>query len=601
MTPVEQYHRRVVGTLVVLATIIGATTLALATIIYVFEASDAAARESVGGYHLRSLNIAREITQELDRVGNLPSNVSGVLQVDEAATLNSLMQSITARVQDLHDVQTHYGDSGQTVALGTVETRFARLIALPVQTPAQTVRAMTESFRLAVAQFEKLHVMRANAMMAQMESGRDEQMVRLIAAGIAILTVSIALIAYAYHLLGSSLKRQLETEIALENSEKRLRDSEKLRAVGQLVGGVAHDFNNLLTIINGYAESAATDKDLPAAVRPALREILNAGTRAADLTRQLLAFSRRQPVETRLVNLNVLVPESTSMLKPLIGDRVDLSFELDREPMVVEADVGQLQQVLTNLIVNARDAVSGRGTIAISTTGISAAESAALDLAPGSYCRLSVADDGIGMDDDTLGKVFEPFFTTKDVGEGVGLGLSTVHGIVAGFDGEVRVDSAINRGTRFDIYLPRCDEARISSPTEFKQPLRGGTETLLLVEDEMQILELAAKQLSKLGYRVLAASDGRHAVELSKANPATIDLIVSDVIMPEMNGPEAVGEILRVQPRARVIYVSGYTDDVVLQSGVESSGAVLIRKPFNLDDLARLVRANLDEDSSAVA
>jgi CheY-like chemotaxis protein len=287
------------------------------------------------------------------------------------------------------------------------------------------------------------------------------------------------------------------------------------------------------------------------------------------------------------------------MLKPLISEGVDLSFSLEQEPLVVSVNPGELQQVLTNLIINSRDALSKGGTITIST---SACASPGISGIPeGPYCLLSVEDNGDGMDDETLQRLFEPFFTTKGVGKGTGLGLSMVHGIVNSFGGEIDVTSEVGEGSRFDVYLPRCDDADLGGETLPAHAVRGGSETLLLIEDEMQILELTAQSLGQLGYQLLTACNGQDAIEISRLRPGQVQLIVSDVIMPNKNGPEAVREILRQQPGAGVIFMSGYTDDIVLETGVDATSAILLRKPFSLDNLARLIRATLDEQDKQQA
>lgn len=600
MRPVEQYHRRVVRTLLWLAALVGAAAVGVSTTSYILDARNAETRAALGSYHLRSLQLSAEIGTELDQLSDiLNASESSHPLVSGPVALVSSATPIASQVAELARLQQVNRDRDPAAVLAGMQSKLARISALPKDAATETIRDHFDSFRLSLAQFEKLHNLRANQLIAQLEAGRDAGAYNTIVAAIVIFAASLILIAYGYRALSSSLASHVETEEALEASERRFRDGEKLRAIGQLVGGVAHDFNNLLTVINGYAETSLADDGLPTTARSAIQEILRAGTRAADLTQRLLAFSSRQPVEKRPLNLNELVPDALSMLRPLIGDHIDLSVALGQESLTVEADPSELQQVLTNLIVNARDAVSGGGTISISTAPFEASQDG--DMPRGRYCRLSVIDDGRGMDAETCERIFEPFFTTKGIGEGTGLGLSMVHGIVRGCGGTINVTSGLGEGARFDVYLPRSDDAPAPSRPVSNATLRGGQETLLLVEDELQILDLTAERLADLGYTVLTAVNGLDAIEQVKRHVGGIDLIISDVIMPGVNGPEAVKEILTIHPHTHVIYMSGYTDDIVLESGATSGGAILIRKPFNMDDLARVIRASLDEGQSAVA
>ncbi len=602
MRPVEQYHQRVERTLWWLAilAIMGTAVIALSSII--LDALEERERLAVGNYHLRSMQLSNEIQEELQRVDVLlhtddaHSHPHSYSAPSDTVTLNSMVATIQSRVSSLNVLQAQYGEPTLGALLTALDGKLQRLQALPPDVVHEELQRQFESFGLSVAQFQKLHQIRADALISQQDDNRAQATLVTITSSVLVLIVILLLILVSRRQLAASLAQQVSTEIALESSEKRARDNEKLHAIGRLVGGVAHDFNNLLTVVNGHSQVLINRPDLPEDARAAIGDILSAGTSAADLTRRLLTFSSKHPSEKRAVNLNEFVPNAIAMLKPLVGETIDLSVSLAQEPLVVNADTTELQQILTNLIVNAKDAIGGRGTITISTEPhLSLGDNG---FRAGDYCRLSVSDTGSGMNEETLQRLFEPFFTTKGVGHGTGLGLSMVHGIVDGYGGLIDVSSEEGSGTRFDIYLPRGDAPAPVPDAKRVSAVPGGDETILLIEDEMQILELTQVALENLGYRVLSAVDGEAAVALSAANPGQIRVIISDVIMPKMNGPEAVAAILPQQEGAEVIYISGYTDDAVLETGVDARGALLVRKPYSLDDLGRLIRACLDDRSA---
>ena len=371
--------------------------------------------------------------------------------------------------------------------------------------------------------------------------------------------------------------------------EDQLRHSQKMEAVGRLAGGVAHDFNNILTIIGGYGHMVLDQLPPGDRHRGSLEMVLSAADRAAVLTSQLLAFSRRQVVQAKVLQLNHVVSNLEKMLRRVIGEHIALKTVLDPNLDMVKVDPGQMEQVVMNLAVNARDAMPEGGTLTIETenTGERAV-------------RLSVVDTGVGIDAETRGHLFEPFFTTKQRGKGTGLGLSTVYGIVKQHGGEIRVESRPGAGARFDILLPAVDERedQAASASPSRAGARG-SETVLLVEDEAGVRQLARDVLRSSGYRVIEADCGPEALRLAEGESGRIDLLLTDMIMPLMSGRELAGRILDMRPGTRVIYMSGYTDDVIAYHGEVGPEADFLQKPFGTDVLARKVREVLDRRGHA--
>jgi len=380
--------------------------------------------------------------------------------------------------------------------------------------------------------------------------------------------------------------------------EDQLRQAQKMEAVGQLAGGIAHDFNNLLTAILGCTQLLLHATPPEDARREDVEEIKNAGLRAAELTRQLLAFSRRQVLAPKLLDMNSVVANMDKMLRRLIGEDVALVTELAADLGPVNADPGQLEQVLLNLAVNARDAMPQGGRLTIATANVVLTEEYAERhhrLPPGQYVLLAVSDTGVGMDEATQKHLFEPFFTTKEVGKGTGLGLATVYGIVKQSGGYIWVYSEPGHGTTVKVYLPRVAGAAEPLPAAEAAPeLRRGTETVLLVEDAAPVRTLARKSLENCGYRVLDAADGRAALDLSAHHAGGIDILVTDVVMPGMSGRELAERLAPLRPGMRVLYTSGYTDDAMVHQGVLRSGVAFLQKPFVPESLARKVREVLD-------
>lgn len=401
------------------------------------------------------------------------------------------------------------------------------------------------------------------------------------------------------------LTERKQAEEALRRSEEQLRQAQKLEAVGQLAGGVAHDFNNILTVISGYSDILMKKMPQSDSNRSKVEEIKRAAERASSLTRQLLAFSRKQVLQPKLFNLNTLVTDMGNMLRRLIGEDIELTTALTDGVTQINADPGQLEQVLMNLVVNARDAMPKGGKITVETTIIEIDRAYAemhVAVQPGRYVMLAVSDNGLGMDSETRKHIFEPFYTTKEQGKGTGLGLSTVYGIVKQSGGNIWLYSEPGQGTVFKIYLPSVgNERRVSrSESEVDYPTaKGGTETILVVEDEPQIRQMACEVLSERGYHLLAAANGIEALRILKEESAAVDLILTDVVMPQMNGRELSEQAAMARPEAKVLYMSGYTNDAIVRHGVLDSGTWFIQKPFSPDALARKVREVLDSEASS--
>ncbi|MDQ3667189.1 MAG: ATP-binding protein [Acidobacteriota bacterium] len=388
-------------------------------------------------------------------------------------------------------------------------------------------------------------------------------------------------------------------EQTLQETEEQLRHSQKLEAVGRLAGGIAHDFNNMLTIILGYSELLLHRKDLNEAWREKIQEIRNAGDRAASLTRQLLAFSRKQVLQPVVFDPNSLIEGLGKMLERLIGDDIQILTLLSPDLKRIHADPGQIEQVVINLVVNARDAMPQGGKIKIETANVELDQAYAdthVAAKPGQYVMLAVSDNGSGMDAETKKLIFEPFFTTKALGKGTGLGLSTVYGIVKQSGGNIWVYSEIGRGTAFKIYLPRVEaEAELQMQTPQAMALPVGTETILVVEDEHKVRALTCENLRVCGYQVLEAANGQEALDICAQHEGPIDLLLTDVVMPLMSGGELAVLVGKERHGLPVLYISGFTDDAIVHHGVLEPGTAFLEKPFTLSTLARKVRAGLDK------
>jgi PAS domain S-box-containing protein len=384
--------------------------------------------------------------------------------------------------------------------------------------------------------------------------------------------------------------------------ELQFRQAQRLEAVGRLAGGVAHDFNNILSAILGYGQILKEDIAAGTPRGADLEEILRAAGRARDLTRQLLAFSRQQVLDLRVLEVNGVVEGVRNMLGRLLGEDVDLALRLDPAAGCLKADAGQLEQVIMNLAVNARDAMPGGGRLTIETAAVdldAAYAQAHEPLAPGPYVLLAVSDTGCGMTADVKARVFEPFFTTKGPHQGTGLGLSTVYGIVKQSGGFIWVYSEPGQGTTFKIYLPRVAERAAPAPAPHAPAPVGGRETILLVEDDAAVRRSTTQLLERMGYTVLAAARGDAALAIVSGSSRAIDLLLSDVVLPDLSGPQLARLLDGLRPGIRVLFMSGYADAAIVRHGILDAGASFLQKPAMPDALARKIREVLDTQEAA--
>lgn len=380
--------------------------------------------------------------------------------------------------------------------------------------------------------------------------------------------------------------------------EEQLRQAQKMEAVGRLAGGVAHDFNNILAVILGYSEALLRELEPGRGIRADIEQIHAAGKRAADLIRQLLAFSRQQVLDPKIVAVNEVLGNMSPMLRRLLGEDVELVLEADPSLGNVRVDPGSLEQVILNLVVNARDAMPNGGKLVIATGNVSLDEAYArthLGTNPGRYVKLAVIDTGIGMDRQTQARLFEPFFTTKQVGKGTGLGLSTVFGIVRQCGGGIAVESEPGRGATFQVYLPHVDGAAEVSRTAPPPAPQKGSETILLVEDNDPVRRVVRQILEEHGYQVLEARVASEALRLCADHAGTIHLMVTDVVMPEMSGPELAKRVAVARGGTRVLFMSGYADDSAMQHGIKDPATAYLQKPFTTEALTGKVRELLDQ------
>jgi CheY-like chemotaxis protein len=370
-----------------------------------------------------------------------------------------------------------------------------------------------------------------------------------------------------------------------------------MESIGKLAGGIAHDFNNLLTAINGYSALSLTMVEPGSQLHGNLFEIKTAGERAAVLTRQLLAYSRKQVLAPKVLRINEIVSEMHNMLKRIIGEDLEMVLDLDPDLGAAKADPGQIEQVILNLVVNARDATPSGGRITLSTgNAVWGKSDVPAGFAPGQYVLLSVRDTGTGMEPHIISRIFEPFFTTKEFGKGSGMGLSMVDGIVTQSGGFIKVESAPGKGSTFKVYLPKValEENASHADVHSHDDLRG-KETVLLVEDEETVRRFIRQILEMHGYKVMEGKDGQDGLKVSEGHEGSIDVLLTDVIMPRMNGRELAERILRARPRIKVLFMSGYTDDAIVRQGLLEADTNFLQKPFTPTQLATAVREILDQ------
>jgi two-component system, cell cycle sensor histidine kinase and response regulator CckA len=379
--------------------------------------------------------------------------------------------------------------------------------------------------------------------------------------------------------------------------EEHLRRAQKMEAIGQLAGGVAHDFNNLLMVIRGHVELLMNRPGVDTNVTRDAEAIQKASDRAAGITQQLLAFSRKQVLQTRVIEMRSVVKDIANLLRRLLGPMVEFRLQLPAEPLWVRADESQLEQVVLNLAINARDAMPNGGTVTAIVDRV-AGDSHFVRRRPGmpekDYIRLRVIDTGTGMDAATQARIFEPFFTTKEFGKGTGLGLATVYGVVKQSDGWIWVDSELGEGSTFEIFLPAVDEpGDEDAKAEQKARQIAGSETILVVDDEEGVREVASQYLSSRGYRVLSAESGAQALEMAKGESGVIDVLITDALMPGMSGPALAKQLRTQRPTTKILYISGYAEDISLLEDARERGEAFLQKPFGLDTLAEKLRSLL--------
>ncbi len=482
-----------------------------------------------------------------------------------------------------------------------------------VSTASQLQRALPGNWDVAICDFAVPGISALDALLAIQSKGIDLPMIVVSGKIKDSDVLSVLKAGAADHLTRTNLMRlnaAVEREINAVKMrrdrirlEEQFRQAQKMEAVGRLAGGVAHDFNNLLTVITGYSDMLLASRDLKPAQRTALEEIRRSAERGGALTHQLLAFSRRQPLEARTLRVNDLVMQIEKLLHRLIGEDIELVTIPAASQDAVEADPGRLEQVIMNLAVNARDAMPSGGKLTIETGTVHLDESYSarrLGVQPGPHVTISITDSGIGMDDETQSHLFEPFFTTKKPGRGTGLGLATAYGIIRQSGGAIGMFSELGKGTTARIYLPLAKGKAL--PVAEKAAGRGtltGAETILVVEDEARVRKLMVDVLMSRGYTVLEATRGQEAVRISKKHKGKIDLALVDVVMPEMSGPDLVRELLPSRPQMRVLYISGYTEEAIVHHGIPESGNAFLQKPFVPDALALKVREVLDARSNS--
>jgi signal transduction histidine kinase/ActR/RegA family two-component response regulator len=581
--------------------------------LYAGQQSEIETRDVVQSFHLESVAEAEQLAREArtllaltqDTITAGLSNQAGAAGIQSVQIgYRGVLYSMRTRLELLSALQARHGGLVFATALQRLVDRLNKVEHV-LRDSAETAEMLTsiEVLSSSIEQYDRLHKIAADTQLREL-ADRQGQRPRYLVVLTACLAFGGLATGSLVISLRASLARQRATEEALAESQERFHHVQKLDALGRLVGGVAHDFNNLLMAILGHTDLLQEKAEGDERLEQGLDEIRQSSLRAASLTQQLLAFSRRQQFKPVTLNLNDVVRNMADMLRRIIGADVELTVDSADNPCAVKVDPDQLQQVIMNLISNARDAMPHGGVLSVTTENVTVGEEeiAIVGVPAGKYAKLCVSDSGIGMDDYTRLRLFEPYFTTKETGQGTGLGLSTVHGIVTGCDGHIVVDSQEGEGSRFCIYLPSTEgHPEVSPDDDFKTVPQTGSETVLVVEDEEQILQFVETGLSSLGYRVLAASSGAAGLEICRTEPGAIDAILSDVVMSETSGPRFMADALRIRPDAVAIYMSAYTKDAVLglRRRSRETQIPLITKPFDAKSLSRLIRECLDKSDDA--
>lgn len=585
--------QRTVITLVVLI------TAALAILLALF----------VNAMHARNVRAQRRMTEEMEnqalQLQLQASELTATNRELENATTEMLRQTVEAERSETRlagilgsatDAVVSFDDEERVVYFNAAARRLFGLDEMVI--PGAHILSVVASRSVSAFEEHMLSARRSAHVGAASPEVWDTLVVRPEAGGEEIpVEVSMAYARTGKQGLFTAVLRDVTRQ---RQFEEQFRQAQKMEAVGRLAGGIAHDFNNLLTVIGASSDFLLHDlRDHSGSLSADVREIKAATNRAATLTRQLLAFSRRQLVQPQMLDLNAVVREMETMLRRLIGEDTMLSTEYTDNIGMVKLDRGQLEQVVVNLVVNARDAMPGGGTVRL-CTGSETIQPDDTDFAPVECVTLAVADSGVGMDEPTRARIFEPFFTTKEQGKGTGLGLSTVYGIVKASGGDIVVESAVGFGTEFRLTFPRLEDIPAPAAAESAgSDSTRGWETVLVVEDEEPLRRLTRRILESRGYTVLDAANGNEAIQLLASAPCRVDLLLTDVVMPGMSGRELVERLLPVYPWLRVLFMSGYTEDMMLQHRVAELGITVVEKPFTRDDLALAVRNTLDRAGEA--
>ncbi len=580
--------------------------------LYVVHKDELETRDRIQFFHLEAVSEAQQLAREarslrelieasLDSTLSSQSGPAGIQSVQ--LDYRGILQSMRSRLLMLSNLQQDAGKVRFASALTRLTERFDPIDrTLRYSEFDVNVIVSIDVLSLTIAQYDRLHRIAADEELHAL-ADRQNRRPAFLAVLAVCLAVSGLVALFLIRSLGSSLMRRREAELALVESQEKLNHIQKLDALGRLVGGVAHDFNNWLTVILGHAGMLLEDTKGDERLELGLDEIKQASLQAASLTKQLLAFSRRQKFEPRVVDLNELIQGQEMMLRRIIGADIRLTFNYAEGLFEVELDPDQLQQVILNLLGNSRDAMPEGGSLSVSTENVTVTQEhpEADDVPEGRYVKLTVSDTGTGMDEDTRRRAFEPFFTTKEKGHGTGLGLSTVHGIVTASHGIILVESSPGVGSSIAIYLPRAEPREVRAPVRPGEtaPERGSA-TVLVVEDNDQVRRFVEQGLGSLGYRVLTANGGAAGLRLCEGEPGAIDLILSDVVMPETSGPKFIAKALKLRPAAVAIYMSAYTKDEILEFRRNNTevNIPLIEKPFELAALSRLIRKQLDKAAS---
>ncbi|MDJ0698716.1 MAG: ATP-binding protein [Woeseiaceae bacterium] len=579
--------------------LIAVAAAAVVVSFYFVQKADREAHDRVTFYHIESTLLAERLRREnLSLLRLLGFDIPEISEIARSAGQRSrqgpdargILQTMASGIRDLRALDREHGDGEYDATLDRVEDRF-RVVAdriLADATAASSRRAIL-SFDLAVEQLYRQHSITAEVTRPNVGSVVSNMTPYLLIVA-AILFAAGGVSVVAMRLLRKSIVRQTEAEHSLAESVERMHHLEKLESLGRLVGGVSHDFNNLLTAILGQT-GLLLDRPGDERTRYGLMQIQEAGQQAAALTRQLLNFSRPQPAETLVIDVNDLIRNIEAILIRVIGEDIELNVDYGDDLHPVEVDPGQLQQVILNLVVNARDAMPDGGQLSIVTRATD----------DGEYTRITVADSGTGMDKEILEHIFEPYFTTKAMGRGTGLGLSTVYGVINAAGGHIDVSSSPGQGARFDACFPISAKpvSRTASEAPSGMDLVGD-ETVLVVEDDDKIRALLRDGLELLGYRVLLASNASEGLDICRNGSEPIDVILSDVIMPGMNGAEFVKEAIKTQPQVTPVLMSGYTDDVLLRTDIEEMGVPLLYKPFEVAEVAALIREQRSHDLASL-